>query len=275
MHAADPTLSLCVLSSSSSGNCSALVVTRGDKRELWLIDLGLSPRRTRTLLSQQNLADVPISGALLTHLDHDHIHQGWIGGLPQSWRVCLHVRHEPRAGGMGLLHHACDVYHEAFTLGSDDVRVQPLICSHDDWGSVAFRIASPTGELGFATDIGRPTPQLVNHLRDVDALAIESNYCPQMQAASPRPAFLKDRITGGHGHLSNEQSAQLARQIRPARDIVLLHLSRDCNTPDLAASHHRDASRPHVRVTIASPLDPTPLIEVKRSDGHVPATLWG
>ncbi|HLP84440.1 MAG TPA: MBL fold metallo-hydrolase [Phycisphaerales bacterium] len=290
-------LAISVLASSSSGNCSALVVSRGvdpdtQTRELWLLDLGLSPKRARTLLAQQGLADVPVAGVLLTHLDHDHIHPGWIGGLPQSWRVCVHLRHEPRAAHMGLLTQRCEIYRDAFSLctqttsnesttnesdthAARDVLVTPLLCAHDDWGSVAFRITSPTGELGYATDIGRPTPALAEHLRDVDTLAIESNYCPQMQAASPRPAFLKDRITSGRGHLSNQQSAQLVKSIRPARDIILLHLSRECNTPDLAARHHHDPTRPHVRITVASPIEPSPLISVQRHEHHVPATLWG
>jgi phosphoribosyl 1,2-cyclic phosphodiesterase len=271
-------LAITVLSSSSSGNCSALVITQDNepaRQEVWLIDLGLSPRRTRTLLAQQGLGHVPIAGALLTHLDHDHMHQGWIGALPDAWRVLLHVRHEPRAAHMGLLTQRCEVFHDAFSLGDERVQVKPLLCSHDDWGSVAFRVAASTGDLGYATDIGRPTAALVSHLRDVDALAIESNYCPRMQTASLRPAFLKDRIMGGDGHLSNAQSAQLVRKIRPASDVILLHLSRQCNTPDVALEQHVDAGRPQMRVTVASPLDPTPIIHVRRSEQSVPATLWG
>ncbi len=62
--------------------------------------------------------------------------------------------------------------------------------------------------LGFATDLGRPTDELVRRLHGVGTLAIESNYCPVLQRESPRPGFLKARIMGGAGHMSNEQCAK-------------------------------------------------------------------
>jgi phosphoribosyl 1,2-cyclic phosphodiesterase len=277
----DNSAALCVLSSSSGGNCSVLVLSCEGRRVLWLIDLGLSPRRTRVLLQQVGLADVPVGGVLLTHLDHDHMHQGWIGGLPDSWRVMLHGRHERRGRAMGLLTQPVDVYDDEFTLGArigersrTDVRVSPAVAAHDDLGSVAFRIATDVGDVGFVTDVGRPTQQLIDHLWGVEVLAVESNYCPQMQTASLRPAFLKDRITSGRGHLSNQQSARMVKAISPASDVVLLHLSRECNTPALAQQHHAHAG---LRVTVASPQEPTPLVAVRRVQTRcrVPATLWG
>jgi hypothetical protein len=65
-----------------------------------------------------------------------------------------------------------------------------------------------------------------------------------MQAESDRPAFLKQRIMGGSGHLSNEQSAEAAAEIGPGQTLVLLHLSRECNTPERAERVHRSVGRP-------------------------------
>ena len=77
---------------------------------------------------------------------------------------------------------------------------------------------------------------------DLDVLALESNYDPRMQEQSDRPLYLKRRIMGGRGHLSNAQALGAIRQMldRSAKQtgnlpahIVLLHRSRQCNCPDL------------------------------------------
>ena len=246
--------SLCVLASSSKGNCSALVLGQGDSRRLILIDAGLSPRRTRELLAQQGI-DLPVSAIVLTHLDHDHFHPGWLAALPESSYVHLHKRHRSRAQRAGILYMPTRVFEDEFTLGPG-VHVRPLLMSHDSLGAAAFRIdfAHSGRSLGYATDLGRATQRLTDHLQGVDVLAIESNYCPNMQAYSGRPEFLRRRITNGSGHLSNEQAAQAVRDIQPREHVVLLHLSLDCNRPELAAMHYHACP---CKVTIASWEKPT------------------
>lgn len=92
--------------------------------------------------------------------------------------------------------------------------------------------------MGYATDLGRVPERLIERLRGVDVLAIESNYCPRMQMVSTRPWHLKQRIMGGFGHLSNEQALEAIAAIEPREHVVLLHLSRECNCPSLVARLH-------------------------------------
>jgi len=250
-------VSLCVLASSSSGNCSVVSVRRGGERRVFLIDAGLSPRRTRGLLAQLGVEPTSVEGILFTHLDHDHMHPGWIGAMPESWRVMLHRRHRGRGERAGLLRQRAEVFDGEFEAAG--LGVSPLLMSHDELGSAAFRIDCAGRSLGFATDLGKPDQRLVEHLRGVDVLAIESNYCPRMQDASGRPAFLKQRIMGGNGHLSNAQSAGLVRQIQPREHVVLLHLSRQCNHPSLAAASHAHAG---YRLTISDHTEPTGWVPV-------------
>ncbi len=135
-------------------------------------------------------------------------------------------------------------------------------------GVASFRIRVGGAELGFATDVGRPSDELARHLSGVDVLAIESNYCPVMQEHSGRPAFLKRRITGGAGHLSNQQSAALTRRISPGRAAVLLHLSPQCNLESLARREHEPA--PYE--VIVSRMDrPTPWIDLVPGERRGPA----
>src|SRR5262245_50484628 len=233
--------SLCILASSSKGNCSALILGRGDSRRLVLIDAGLSPRRTTEMLEELGVADVPIHAVLLTHLDNDHWHPGWLAALPERACVHIHSRHRGRAQRLGIQYGPTRTY-DGDLDPVPPVRVRPALMSHDDLGAAAFRIDFEHSgrSLGFATDLGRANQRLIDHLVGVDVLAIESNYCPRMQVASGRPDFLQRRIMNGSGHLSNEQSADAVRAIAPREHVILLHLSLDCNRPELAQMHHHN-----------------------------------
>ncbi|MEM9560173.1 MAG: MBL fold metallo-hydrolase [Planctomycetota bacterium] len=231
-----------VLASGSSGNCSVLRVRTTSSVRTVLIDAGLSPMRTRKLLDDVGVRADEVDDVLLTHLDQDHCHAGWRGALSgRAWRATLrlHKRHLGRAERMGLLSgiRACEPFAgEAFDMGP--ARVAPHLLPHDELGVAAFRIDTPAASLGFATDLGRAERPLLDHLRGCGLLAIESNYCPRMQRDSGRPVFVQNRITGGAGHLSNEESAEAVGSIAPAGGALLLHLSRDCNSPERARGVH-------------------------------------
>lgn len=261
-------LSLCVLASGSSGNCSVLV-SRPDEtgpRRVVLLDAGLSPRRTQRLLAERGIRPDEVDDILFTHLDTDHCHSGWTSAFrPGGWRARLriHRRHLGRAERAGLLFRHTEVFEDTLDLGAG-LDAKALLMSHDDLGVAVFRLRAdtPAGEahLGFATDLGHTTDELIASLRGVDALAIESNYCPVMQHESDRPAFLKQRITGGAGHLSNTESARAARQIGPRERLVLLHLSRQCNTPDQALRDHAGCG---CEVHVTDQFRPTPWFTIR------------
>jgi phosphoribosyl 1,2-cyclic phosphodiesterase len=243
-------VSLCVLASGSSGNC-AVLVARPDPdapRRVVLIDAGLSPRRTGRLLLERGIRPDEVDDIVFTHLDSDHCHPGWPGAIrPGGWRARLriHRRHLGRAERSGLLCAHTVPFDDTLTI-DDALGAEVGLESHDDLGVAAFRFVARDGgdreaHLGYATDVGRVTDGLIDLLAGVDTLAIESNYCPIMQNASDRPEFLKRRIMGGSGHLSNEESADAARDIAPTQHLVLLHLSRQCNTPERAVAAHTDA----------------------------------
>ena len=234
--------SLCVLSSSSGGNCSALIHGEGALRRVTLIDAGLSPRRTGKLLAELGLGVEHIDDVIFTHLDSDHCYAGWAKFLPAHARFRIHKRHRSRAERMGILVRRTEIFDQPFHMPSG-ARVTPLLASHDDLGTATFRFdfEDGCGSLGWATDLGRVPAGVVELFRGVHILAIESNYCPKMQRASGRSKALQDRIMDGSGHLSNEQCADAVRDISPRRHVVLLHLSRQCNTPGIAAAHHAGA----------------------------------
>jgi phosphoribosyl 1,2-cyclic phosphodiesterase len=266
MHDDGANLSLAVIASSSAGNASVLRVRDAEGRARYVaIDAGLSPRRTFAAYAELGVPQDQLEGVLLTHLDGDHWHSGWLGAMPRSARLHLHARHLGRAERVGATYlptsllageagtgagqacrHACGHARGEFELMAG-VQVRWVLGDHDDHGSVAYRIEHACGaSVGYLTDAGRTTPEHAKLLAGVGVLAIESNYCPRMQVASDRPQFLKDRVVGGFGHLSNEQSARLVRAVSPRDCVVLLHLSEQCNTPALALQHHAHGVPVHV-----------------------------
>lgn len=292
------TPAICVLASGSRGNCTAVRLEGG---RVILLDAGLSPKRTAGLLREVGLSLARVTDMVFTHLDHDHCHPGWAatakgGGAPNAL-VHVHRAHRGRAERMGLLHRRSRVFEEAVRLiehvdgWHERVRIDAALASHDSLGVAAFRVCFTwnTGEssLGFATDLGHVPGAIVEHLRGVDALAIESNYCPDLQVASDRPEFLKRRIMGGSGHLSNQECAAAVRRIAPASGgpVVLLHLSEECNTPERASAGL--AGSPW-KVIPSSQRTPTGWIPVERMRPApvpapaptsievepIPATLW-
>lgn len=259
---------LCVLASGSRGNCSVLVIPATDStpRRVYLIDAGLSPRRTASLLNDRGIRPDEVDAVVYTHLDSDHCYAGWVKAIRPGYfraKLMIHRKHMGRAERMGLLTAHAEPFDEYCELASN-VRLYTEVLSHDSLGVACFRfvidgIDGTPAHLGYATDCGRVTPGLIGHMKGVDTLAIESNYCPKMQIESGRPAFLKKRIMGGSGHLSNQLSADAVHRMQPREHLILLHLSQQCNTPELAACEH---AHDGINRTISSQHEPTPWIPI-------------
>lgn len=269
------TLRLRVLASGSAGNCSLLTIGQGITTRAILFDCGLSPRRTRRLLAESDIRPDQVDHILITHFDTDHCHRGWANADLGNTRVRYHISHHTHAKRIlrerEHLRPFDDDPIELAATTDTNITLTTTRLAHDEEGVTAFRIDAPNASLAYATDLGRATPELINTCKGVGTLAIESNYCPELQLASSRPAFLKDRIMSGRGHISNEQSAEAARKIDPAGSLVLLHLSRECNTPDRAIEAHAPLNKP---ITVAHQIEPTDWITVAPPRAAIQPSLF-
>lgn len=267
-------LSICVLGSGSRGNCTLVSATRSGADTHILIDCGFSPRETRRRLGTLGLTMDDISAVVLTHLDTDHCHGGWSKTLRNhDIDVHLHTRHRSVALRRDVPGKAMNLFSESFTI-NDTIDVQPVLLSHDQLGTVGYVLEHHGARLGFATDLGRVPESLIDAFGDVDALALESNYDRQLQVGSSRPDFLKRRIMGGAGHLSNDESFAAVRAIaRRTRlqHIITLHLSQQCNTPrhvkQVYAKHEPDLLGV---LTISSQAQPSPVLHITRTGNGTP-----
>ncbi len=266
---------MCVLASGSAGNCTVLAYGTGRERRLCMIDAGLSPRRTLRLLRDMGLSLDQLDAVVLTHLDGDHWKIGWGGLLPERTSLHLHREHFREGTRLEIIPRSASAFDGPFEV-FPGVVAHPALLAHDAQGVASYRFEFPGGgRIGFATDVGRVTPELTSHLRGVGVLAIESNYCRRMQLASSRPWPLKARIMGGSGHLSNDEAAAAVETIAP-RHVVFLHLSRECNRPEVVADLHAggeyeftiaDQHRPTRWIPVTGGV-PVPRVVVR------PGTLW-
>jgi phosphoribosyl 1,2-cyclic phosphodiesterase len=258
-------LQLCVLASGSGGNCTLLRTPVGSM----LIDIGIGPRTfgRRVTMAGGSIAPQQITAVCLTHLDSDHFNANWFKtlerfGIPIYCHAYNVERVRDRAPGITVHGFDCEASFEPL----DSLRFQAISCAHDETGSHGFLIEGFSTRIGYATDLGHVPGEMLEAFCDLDLLCIESNYDRQMQLDSTRPWFLKQRVMGGKGHLSNDQAFQAVVQMLNRceaagkalpRHIVLLHRSRECNCPDRLRSHFSRDPRIARRLTLAEQFEPT------------------
>ena len=242
---------LTVLGSGSAGNATLLQC--GETRVL--IDVGLSCRETARRLGVIGVAPESVAAVVITHAHGDHTRGAAL--FSRRYEVPVHATAATRAvwpdpdvrswGGL-----ACDVPTD---IGG--FRITPFEVSHDaDAETVAFHIGTPAGAIGFATDVGMTTAALGARFRRCRLLVMESNHAKDLLQVGPYSASTKARIAGERGHLSNEALARFVREDLGAtvECLVLAHLSRVNNLPEIAAMTCRDAleasGRSDVRVVV-------------------------
>ncbi len=256
-----------VLASGSSGNAALLEL---DGFGL-LIDCGLHPRFLTTRLQSVGVKWDRVSAVVLTHTHTDHWKDTTLADL-RSRKIPLyghaqHFEHLYRvAASFGALQTAGltrDYVDGQLIQLTPTLTCLPLLVSHDSVPTFAFRIdgldgdstpgepgqppRNPAWSIGYAADLGCGSPELVAAFAGVDVLAIEYNHDELMERTSSRPRYLVNRVLGDQGHLSNKQAAELTAAIAGQSGdgfpghLVQLHLSRECNKPELAAVAGREA----------------------------------
>ena len=254
---------LTIFASGSGGNCALL--SAGDTH--LLVDAGLSARRIAAALGSCGLTPGDLAGCLITHTHSDHT--AGLATLTKQHSLPLYAT--AQAGRQlayrlpidHLLHTLTP--NQEHTLGS--VVVRPIPTSHDAPGSVGYRFTGPDGRAAcLVTDLGVVTREVEAGIQGVNAAVIECNHDPDLLENGPYPYYLKARIAGPQGHLSNDDGARLCALCAQggAHTVVLAHLSRENNTPALAraAAAQALAGFDGVRLEVAPPLCDGLLIEV-------------
>lgn len=233
-------LAIHVIGSGSKGN-SAIVENVFDGRGV-LVDCGICKRDVFAYAAAAGFDMGNLGAILVTHDHSDHVSKTGVivRGLRREG-IPMYALPEVASATAQLdeVAHLVDV--RAIAAGEPfeaaGMRICPIWTSHDAAASCGFRFETGDGDaLGFATDTGFATEDMLRSLRDVRILAIESNHNVRMLREGPYPRYLQDRILSDSGHLSNDQAADVVRQVAGARleKVIAMHLSEHNNLPSLA-----------------------------------------
>ena len=227
---------LCSIASVSSGNC----IYVGSEATHLLVDVGISGKRTELGLNSLGLSARDLDGILITHEHADHING--LGVIARKYGVPIYatpgtIEAILTGGGVGKIDSS--LFHEVkedVKLTIKDLTVNPMRISHDAAQPVAYRISYGNKKVGICTDLGVYNDYTVECLKGMDAVLLEANHDVNMLQVGPYPYYLKQRILGDRGHLSNENSGRLLSRILHdgMQNIILGHLSKENNLPELA-----------------------------------------
>lgn len=227
---------LCSIASGSSGNC----IYVGSETTHFLVDVGISGKRIEAGLNELGLTGRDLDGILITHEHADHI--SGLGVMSRKYGVPIYaskgtIAQMKETAGLGNIDQDLFIEVEADRKKTvKDLTIYPMKISHDASDPIAYRINYGSRKVAVCTDLGVYNDYTVECLRGMDALLIEANHDVNMLQVGPYPYYLKQRILGNKGHLSNENCGRLLSRILHdnMKAISLGHLSKENNMPELA-----------------------------------------
>ena len=266
-------LAICSLASSSMGNCY-LVRTQSTAV---LVDAGISARRVKNGLAALGLRLSDLSAILITHEHSDHIK-----GLQTLTKQC-EARVIASRGTLAALEgcvksDACYGFKAGDTILIGDMEIKSFSVSHDAADPVGYSFLSEGRQISIVTDTGVITDEICGCMRDADILVLESNHDVSVLRMGRYPWFLKQRILGDHGHLSNEAAAEAlagvlkeeaAQGVLRSRMVLLAHLSEENNFPEMALATMENVLRENgftagkeTRIAVLDRISQSPLYAV-------------
>lgn len=224
------------IASGSSGNCIYI----GSDNTHILVDAGISGKKIEQGLGEIGIKGEELSGILVTHEHSDHI-KG-LGILARKYGAPVYATRETleeieanTALGKYPRELLTPIRPDVeFSIG--DLEVKPFSIDHDAANPVAYRVQHGKRSVAVATDMGHFDQYIIENLQELNAILLESNHDIHMLETGPYPYYLKRRIMGDHGHLSNENAGRLLNHIvhDDLKHILLGHLSKENNFEDLA-----------------------------------------
>ena len=223
------------LGSGSSGNATVVEGFDGVHTTRLLVDCGFGLKHLDTRLAQAGLCADQIDAVFVTHEHGDHIGCARSFALRNQKPVWMSPGTHAALGApdfKGLLRMAQD----GVPIDLGTLQIQPFTVPHDAREPLQLCCSDGSQRLGILTDLGHATPHVLASLARCDALLLECNHEADMLASSPYPEFLKQRVGGRYGHLSNQAASNIAKAVTHAglKTVTAAHLSQQNNHPDLA-----------------------------------------
>jgi phosphoribosyl 1,2-cyclic phosphodiesterase len=251
------------LGSGSAGNATLIEATCGLQVSRLLVDCGLSVRELSRRLLAADLTIEDVDGVFITHEHADHIGHAKSFALRTGKPIWM-------SRGTALASHffdwglpvsQCHIASDSQIFEMGCLQITPFTVPHDAREPLQLRCTDGSHHMGILTDLGHGSAHVVQALQHCNALLLECNHDSELLANSAYPPFLKKRISGPQGHLSNDESGELAKSlVHPQLNlIVAAHLSERNNRPDLAQDIlARATGCVAADIPVADPLTGTP-----------------
>lgn len=250
-------MKVCVLASGSKGNVT-YVETEKTKS---LIDIGMSCNYV-----EKNLKDIGISPTQIQRIFITHAHSDHIKGLRvflKKYNPVVYLT-EAIEEEIGLIIDNVCYINKDETI--EDLLIRPIKTSHDAKDSNGYVFISQNKSLMYMTDTGYINVKNFNKLKDHDMYIIESNHDIEMLMKGSYPYYLKQRILGDKGHLSNKDSAYYLSEFTTpkTKQVILAHLSENNNTEKLALESYyktyKKANKKAPKVEVAKQSERTEVV---------------
>lgn len=257
------------LNSGSNGNCYYV----GTETEAVLIDAGLSCRETEKRMKQIGLAMKTVKAIVVSHEHGDHI-KG-VSTLANKYSLPVYITPKTAKHGPRLISHLVKPFAANDNIAIGNLTLTPFAKQHDAADPHSFIITCQGITIGVFTDIGTVCKEVIHYFKQCHAVFLEANYDEDMLENGKYPVHLKNRIRGGHGHLSNKEAFDLFINHRsPALSHLLLsHLSKENNSPEMARELFLQNAG-NTRITIASRYQATEVFTIPSDlqNHEIPAT---
>lgn len=232
-----------------------------------LVDCGFGLKHLECRLAEAGVQSEDIDAMFITHEHGDHI--GCASAFARRFKIPVWMsRGTQMAIGTcdwgGLLNTARD----GQSIDLANLQLMPFTVPHDAREPLQLTCSDGTSKLGILTDLGHATPHVTAQLALCHAMLIECNHDSEMLALSAYPTFLKQRVGGPHGHLSNQAAADIVRSVWHAglHTLVAAHLSAQNNRPDLAKLVLSEAMGcEREAILVAGAREGSPWVEVSQS----------
>ncbi len=225
------------LGSGSAGNATLVEARSSTEVSRVLIDCGLSISELSSRLGELSLTLTDIDAMFVTHEHTDHVGNARQFALKSKRPIWMSqgTQLATQALGWGLQPTQIQTARDHQVIEVGVLQITPFTVPHDAREPLQVTLTDGTFKLGLATDLGHASAHVIKALQDCHALILESNHDSDLLRMSKYPSFLKSRISGPLGHLSNRESAELLRHLLNPnlRQVVAAHLSERNNTPQL------------------------------------------
>ncbi len=250
------------LNSGSNGNCYYI----GNANEAILVDAGISCRETESRMLRLGLEITKVKAIFISHEHSDHI-KG-VETLSKKYRIPIYITKKTHVSGNLKLEPELVIrFTSNKKIKIGELTIIPFSKMHDAADPYSFTVNGNGVNIGVFTDIGTVCNKLVKHFKTCHAAFLEANYCEEMLENGGYPYYLKQRIRGEHGHLSNHQALELFRNHRSeSLSLVLLsHLSKNNNSPAVVSKLFKEHAT-STKIVIASRDKETEVFEVNAGD---------